>query len=160
MTDIIVLAIVLTTPLILGVFFRVNVAYLFFSVMAGELLGRYFGHDLNNIISSKFNEILAAYSEIMIIILPVLLTSIFLRKSLTKGRTTLHIIPYLVTGVIFAAFVLPLLPPDIQAQVQELWLGDWLLHLNKAIIGAVIITQLITLWLLNRGAVGKNSKSS
>ena len=154
MTGTIVLAGVLAAPLILGILFRVNVTFLFFSVMAGELLGRYFGEDLNLLIYTQFRNItLATYGEILLIVLPLVLTAIFLRKSLTKGKTLVHIIPFIVTGVVFAAFVLPLLPEDIRRQVQELALGDWLIHLNKVIIGAVIISQLITLWLLNRAHI-------
>ena len=45
MAEYLVLAIVVGLPIFLGVFFRVSAPHLFFSVMAGELLARYFGEE-------------------------------------------------------------------------------------------------------------------
>jgi hypothetical protein len=136
-------------PLFLGLLFRVSTSHLFFSLMAGELLGRYFGRDLESFTASLTHWAdLPHYSEAMLIILPMILTAVFLHGSLTKGKALLHILPLAVTGVIAAAFLVPILPHFLQEAVRSWPPGDWFLHLNKTIIGTMIAVQLIALWLL------------
>lgn len=145
-----ILAILLGLPLALGLFFRVSASHLFFSVMAGELLGRYFGHQVEFIMHVTFPKYhLGAYAEPAVIFLPVLLTALFLRKSISRGKTFLHFVPLLITGIVLAAFVLPLLPNEVQDHVSKTGVGRELLDTSSLIIGAVVLLQLIALWLLN-----------
>lgn len=146
----IILGVLLGLPLALGLFFRVSASHLFFSVMAGELLGRYFGGTVDFMISAALpGRHLGNYAEPAVIFLPVLLTALFLRKSISRGKTLLHFLPLLITGVVLAAFVLPLLPETAQDFVAKTAVGRELLDTTSLIIGAVVLLQLIALWLLN-----------
>lgn len=138
-------------PLVLGLVFRVATSHIFFSLMAGELLGRYFGHDIDaNAKNISGTKMLAGYGEAILIILPLLLTAFFMKKTLSRGRSLLHIIPLAITGIICATFVLPTLPADVQKIVREVPVGDWLLDVNRMIVGAMVALQLASLWLFNR----------
>lgn len=95
------------------------------------------------------------YGEIILIILPMILTAIFMRKTISKGKAILHIPALLVTGVICAAFVLPLLPDALRSQVSEFIVGKKILDYNRTIIGAMLVLQLVSLWILNRKEQGK-----
>lgn len=138
---------ILMLPLALGVIFRVSTSHIFFSVMAGELLARYFGHDVEKQVgdTSKF-----PIGELLLVVGAMLLTAVFLKGTITKNKLVLHIIPLLVTGVILAAFLLPLMPTDIQNDIARQTIGKQLLELNKFIIGGVVVLQLVSLWLFNR----------
>lgn len=147
----ILLVSLLALPLVLGLVFRVATSHIFFSLMAGELLGRYFGHDIDS--SAKAvndTKILAGYGEVILIVLPLLLTAFFMKGTLSRGRSLLHIIPLIITGFICATFVLPTLPDAVQKLVREVPAGVWLLDLNKMIVGVMVALQLISLWLFNR----------
>lgn len=146
-----VLGAILGLPLLLGLIFRVSTSHLFFSLMAGELLGRYFGHEVGLIIETvTHNPTAATYAEVGVILLPMFLTAIFLKDSLSKGKVIFHFIPLLVTGVIMAAFLLPELPLAAQEQVKTIEAGRQLLNTSNLIVGGVVLLQLVSLWLLNR----------
>ncbi len=159
MTPYLIIAGLLALPLLLGLLFRVGAPHIFFSVMAGELLGRYFSHDGEELLLEAANDPqLAEYIEVAIIILPLLLTSFFLRGSLSKSKLVLHVFPFVITGLVLAAFVLPVLPESLIAEIKQLPVGMYLLELSNVIIGTVIVFQLIALWLLNRGNDKKRGK--
>jgi hypothetical protein len=150
MTPYIILAAVLGLPPILGLIFRVSTSHLFFSLMAGELLGRYFGHEAELIIASVFRQPeVAQYAELAVVLLPVFVTAVLLRGTLTKSRAVLHIIPLAVTGVVLGAFALPILPETIQEIVQTVPIGKALLDVSNLVVGLVVLLQLVALWLLN-----------
>jgi hypothetical protein len=86
------------------------------------------------------------------------LTAFFMRGTVSKGKLVLHIIPLSITGIIMAAFLLPLLPAQLQTDIGSTFVGGWILNLNRAIIGVVVVLQLISLWLFNRSE--KHKKSS
>lgn len=147
----IILGIVLGLPLLLGIIFRVNSSYLFFSMLAGELLARYFSDDtelVTRLVTRQ--ESVLVYSELALLLVPVILTAVFLRKTLSKGKLLLYIIPFLITGFVLAAFALPLLPEALQQEVRSVHAGQRLLEGSEAIVGAVVFIQLVTLWVMNR----------
>jgi hypothetical protein len=151
MTSTIILWSILIFPLVLGVLFRVGAPHLFFSLMAGELLARYFGHDVEKLAADNLaRQTPERYGEIILVLAAMLLTAFFMRGTVTKSRLLLHVIPLAVTGVIMAAFLLPLLPPGLQENISTTYVGGWILNLNRAIIGVVVVFQLISLWLFNR----------
>jgi hypothetical protein len=151
MTATIILWGILALPLALGILFRVGAPHLFFSLMAGELLARYFGHDVDKLASENIsNQNPERYGEIVLVIVAMLLTAFFMRKTVSKSRLMLHVIPLAITGIIMAAFLLPLLPSGLQTGINETFVGGWILNLNRAIIGVVVVVQLISLWLFNR----------
>lgn len=151
----------LALPLLLGIFFRAAGPHLFFALMAGELLGRYFGHDVTEVAASQATDRLgSAGGEILLTIVPVVLTAFFMRHSVKKSRLILHVIPYAITGIVLATFIFPLLPPNLQAELETTFVGGWILHLHRSIIGVVVVAQLIALWLFNLDEKGHRHKHS
>lgn len=139
----------LLLPLVLGMAFKVGTSHVFFSLMAGELLGRYFGHDLD-----KALHVSAGLGEIAFIVVPMVATAYLLRGDLSRKRLVIHAVPLLVTGVIAAAFILPALPEALRAHVAAVPAGDALLGLHRTIVGAMIALQLGWLWFVH-GTRGK-----
>jgi hypothetical protein len=150
MTGQILLGLIVGLPLAIGLIFRVSTSHIFFTLMAGELLGRYIGQDLDHKagLSEKFG--FAGLGEILFLVTPMLLTSFLFRGSVSRGKVVLHIFPLIIVGVIFATFLLPLLPLGIQKQVQSFAIGEWFIELNKAIIIIMVVIQLLAHWLLNK----------
>ncbi len=147
----IILGTVLGLPLLLGLIFRVSTAFLFFSLLAGELLARTFADDAELVLSSvPRGDLAAPYAELAILLLPLLLTALLLRRTLSKSKLLLQLLPFLLTGVVLAAFALPILPQAAKAQVASVDIGRQLLDNSSVIVGVMVFLQLIALWLGNR----------
>lgn len=148
----IILGIVLGIPVFFGLFFRVSASHLFFSVMTGELLGRYFGHTVEEFIGHTFKDgSLTHYAEAIVITLPIILTALFLKGSVSRTKGILNFFPLVITSIVYAAFMLPVLPADVQATISSVPLGRSLLDTSSVIIGGVVLIQLVALWVLNHG---------
>lgn len=159
MSEYIAIGIIIAFPIALGILLRVNASHLFFSVMAGELLARYFGEDAEMAIHTMFhNESLIAYSHLFIMTLPVVLTAIVLKNSVPRTRVVINIGPLIVTGLVYAAFAIPLLPPDVQSQITKTALGQEFVNSTSALIGFVVLFQLVVLWLTERGDPSKKKR--
>jgi hypothetical protein len=156
----IILGVLLGLPLLLGILFRVNTSHLFFSLLAGDLLARYFADDAELVLRMFVrNGDVAAYGKLSLLVLPMVLTAIFLRRSLKRGMILFHLIPLALTGFVFAAFASHLLPFTLMDQIKSIDYGKRLLEGSDTIIGAVVALQLVMLWLLNRpGEHGKKHK--
>lgn len=156
----VLIAAVLALPVGFGLFFRVGAPHIFFSVMAGELLARSFGHDVEHALvqHTTLGYNVVGYSEVALLALPVLFTALFLKGSVSHGKSLLNIAPLIVTGVVFAAFALPVLPAAARELVAGVPLGKQLLDVSGVIIGVVVILQLVALWLLNRGEGKKHGR--
>lgn len=150
----VILAAVLGLPLIIGLAMRVSTSHLFFSLMAGELLGSYFGEDVDMLMASVLGDDRAYYGEIILLTLPMLVTGFLLKGTLARHKTMLHVVPLAFTGVVFAAFLLPHLPAELLAQIDTTQIGGRLLNLHKTIVGIVVLMQLVSLWILNRKEPG------
>lgn len=146
-------------PLALGLFFRVSTSHLFFSIMSGELLARYLGHDVQVFIRQELGyPALAPYGEVTVLLAPVLITALIFRNSMNMAKTLWHAIPLALTGVVLAAFVLPILPEAIQADVRAHRVGNLLIDLDSVIVGIVVTIQLLAFWTLERGKVERRKK--
>lgn len=159
MSEYIVLAAIVALPIVLGVLLRVNASHLFFSVMAGELLARYFGEEAESAIHAMLNsDVATEYAHLFILTLPVVLTAIVLKNSISRSRALINIFPLVVTGIVYAAFAIPLLPAELQAKVQATPIGQDFANSSAAVIGFIVLFQLVILWLLNRGEESKRKR--
>lgn len=157
MVSYVILGLLLGLPLLLGFVFRVSAPNIFFSVMAGDLLSRYVYKEAENAVESSLHSpTILTYTELLLIVLPMLFTALILHGSISRSKSLLNLVPLAITGVIFAVFALPLLPLDVQSQITSLPLGSLLLNLSGHIIGAVVALQLVAFWLINAG--GHNKK--
>lgn len=122
-------------------------------------MGRYFGKDVEHFISNTFKDAdLTHYSEAIVITLPIILTALFLKGSVSRTKGILNFFPLIITSIVYAAFMLPVLPHDVQETIASVPIGNSLLDTSNVIIGTVVLIQLIALWVLNRGEGGSKRK--
>lgn len=136
---------IIAFPLIVGLVWKVGAPHLFFALMAGELLARYFGHETDYFGLGEFSKVL----DPLILIAPIIITAIFLSKTIQGGKVLLHIVPLVVTGLILAVFLLPILPDSIQQLATDNQLGRVILNFNIPIVGSIVVTQLVYLWIIH-----------
>lgn len=158
MTAYLIIGAAIALPVVLGILMRVSASHLFFSVMAGELIARYFGHDAYEIIESvTHNTTIAGYAEPILLTVPVILTAVFLKGSMSRGKTLLHIIPFFVTGIVYMVFLIPILPSQTHQIIMDNQYTAKLADMDSIVIGVIVTLQLVALWALNRGGE-KNGK--
>lgn len=159
MSEYIVLAVIVGLPITLGVLLRVNASHLFFSVMAGELLARYFGEEAESAMHAMLNSDSATeYAHLFILTLPVLLTAIVLKNSISRSKALINVFPLIVTGIVYAAFAIPLLPQELQHKVAATPIGEDFVNSSAAVIGFIVLFQLVILWLTERGGESKKKR--
>ncbi|MDB5163659.1 MAG: hypothetical protein JWS12_276, partial [Candidatus Saccharibacteria bacterium] len=147
----ILLGVLLGVPLLLGLIFRVGTAQLFLSLLAGDVLQRYFKDEaLKRLTPLVHNSAILQYVGLVILVLPLVLTAVFMRHTLSKSKTLLHLLPLIITGTIFAAFAVPLLPDSLRGQLASNAAGRMLNDSTNTIIGAMVGLQLVTMWIFNR----------
>jgi hypothetical protein len=149
----------LSFPLMLGLLFRVSTSHLFLALLSSELLERYFADDAKLVLEATVaQDWILEYVGLVILVLPMVLTAIFLRRTLSRGKTILHIIPLAISGVVFAAFAVVLLPGALLAQLEANHYGRMLLGATDLIIGVMIFLHLISMWLLGRSSEKHSQK--
>src|SRR5574338_1017179 len=106
MNSLMLLAIIAGVPTLLALLLRVHSVYFFLSVAAGSLLVNHLGDDTGLALSMAFrgqNTMLIA--SVGILLVPVLLTLLFLRGSTPKRKSLLHILPLVMTGLTLGVLV-------------------------------------------------------
>lgn len=154
----IILGFLFGLPLLVGLLFRVSTSFLFVTILAAELLERYFRYDVELALRPFIgSEVILSYVGLTMLVLPMLLTGIFLKGTLSLVRMTLHVVPLMLSGVVFAAFAAPVLPPVIQTELQTLEIGRVLLDNAQFIVGVTVLLQLLALWFLTKKKEAKKT---
>ena len=118
--EIIVVASVVAIALIQLVL-RTNSGVVFFSVCAGSVLATQLGNDASLISSTvvKDGDLNRSIAYIALIVLPALLSSIFLRGSISISKNLFNTLPSVAVGALLALLVIPLLPPKISGDLLD-----------------------------------------
>lgn len=122
MTPLVVLAALALVPLVAILWLRVNGAIAFLSLCLGSVLVTYTSSDVDTVFTSFTNKGALAtnqWVQLALLGVPFLLTILFTRRSVKKGaKSFINVLPALSTSLLCVLFVVPLLPADLQRQVQ------------------------------------------
>lgn len=156
-----ILAFLFGLPLLIGTLFRVPTAHLFVTILAAEILERYFRTDVELALSPFIaDERILGYVGVAMLIIPLALTGVFLKKTASGARMMLHIIPLILSGVVFAAFAAPTLPASVQDLLMSVEPGELLLTNASFIVGVTVFLQLLSLWFLTKAKDAKSKKKA
>jgi hypothetical protein len=150
MTSLIILAAIAGVTILAAFLWRVNSMLLFTSVAVGDLLVRHLGNDASLVVGSSYrganSDIIA---KIGLLFLPVVLTLLFGRHSLSKSKAFLHLIPIIATGGVLALLTLLLLPAGFQGSVYNSPAGTTIKEVQDLAIAAAGVASLLVAWLTN-----------
>lgn len=156
MTPLILLAAIAGVPVLVALLLRVNAVFLYLSVAAGNLLVMSVADDADlvlGMVASGVNTRMVARFGLLLV--PVVLTLLFLRKTMPRSKMLLHILPIVGSGLMLAAFALPFLSSDAQAQVYDSTYGEIINSAQDIVIGAATLLTLFLAWFSYRN---KDSK--
>lgn len=159
MDSLILLAAIAGIPVLLALLFRVSGVFLFLSVAAGNLLVLYLGDDaglaLGMMVRGQSANVLAQF---ILLLLPVALSLLLLKKTLPKSKVLLHAPLLIATGLTLTALALPLLDSNAQEKVFANQYGNILRESQDIIVGVAAMLALLIMWLTYRHKGEKKHK--
>lgn len=144
---------------LLLIIIRTNSGVVFFSVCAGSVLATQLGSEASLISSTvvKDGDLNRSIAFIALIVLPALLSSIFLRSSITPSKSIFNVVPSLAVGALLALLVVPQLPPDVSKDLLDSTAWGTLQDYQPIILVGGVISSIIMLYITQRHG-GKHRK--
>lgn len=156
-----ILAALAITPVALLLFLRTNAAVVFLALCAGSILPSYVGEDANLIVSSFFpGSSAGAYQviSIVLILLPAVLTALFLRNSLSGVGSILNIPTTIAVGLFIPLLVVPYLSDGLRVAIEATEVWELLEQFQAVIVGGGILFSLVLLWAAFKKGHSKKGK--
>lgn len=141
-----------TTLLIAGVpvailmLWRVNASFVFLSACLGTVLLTFVGSDATDFASMFLPWLNGNNLKLALLLLPVVLTTVFMLKTVKPSQLLLNVLPAVGTGLLLVLLVVPLLPTDYAAQVKSSLVWHEVEQLQTLIVGASALACLVFLW--------------
>lgn len=126
---------------------RTNAGVVFFSLCAGSVLANQLGGEASLLSSTviKNGEINHGVVYIGMIVLPALLSAIFMRGSVKSSKFIFNLVPAVAVGALMALLVVPLLPADLRGLLSNNVTWDILQQYQPVILVGGIISSVLLL---------------
>lgn len=156
----IALIIAVLVPVVLLLVLRTNAAIVFLSLCAGALAVQYVGSEaiLAGSAVGNHSEAVSQYFLVALLLLPAVLSGIFLVKTMTGPKAIFNILPAFAVGVVGVLLAVPLLPGNLQNVIVDL--GGWNLldQMREFVILMGIAASLVVLWVTHPRGHGRHRK--
>jgi len=155
MNEMLILGIAALALWALVVYLRIPATVLFLSILIGKLFAEELSLDAYDIVGGVFPGLTTTSVQAGLLILPVLLTIVFLKGSTLKSRMLLNAIPLLFCLITLALFINPYF--DVVSRLDEqqrIILTD-----NQSYVVAVAgLITLLSAWLSKGKSLARHSK--
>lgn len=156
MNTLIILGAIVGMPILLALVLRVNAVFIFLAVATGALLSQYISDDASLVLTSFFTRVsVDQYVKLGLLILPLILTLLILRKSMSPAQFPLHVVPLIVTCAAFATLVISNLPGGVQHNISSDHYGHISMSSQNVLIAAASVLTLVLAFITG----GHKSKS-
>lgn len=145
-------------PALLLMLLRVNASLVFLSACLGAVLIQLVGTDANDFFNMFFPSVDENNLKLGLLLLPVVLTTIFMIKSVDGAKMAFNILPAIGTGFLLAILIVPLMPGGQAYAIQHSQAWDQVQQLQAGVIGAISLICLLSLWLQRPKHHGKHGK--
>jgi len=146
----VVLGILIGLPLLLSFVLRVNAGVLFLALCTGSVLVDFVSNDAIQIANSFFSHnngtVINSVIQLALLLLPAVLTIVFMRRSMTGAKTLINILPAVASGLLTALLAVPLLSAGTQHNIMASQAWSILEQFQSLIIGAGAFVSLLVLW--------------
>lgn len=147
-------------PVLLLLVLRTNAAIVFLSLCTGALAVQFIGNEANLVGSAIGNhsEAVSQYFELALLLLPMILAALFLRKTMGGSKTVFNVVPAIGVGLVGVLLAVPLLPSGVQGTITSLE-GWTLLEQSKEFVVMVgIVGSLVVLLVTYPRSHGRHKK--
>jgi len=139
---------IIVVPILLLFFLRSNAAVVFLSLCAGTVLLKYVGDDAYLVVSSVVTNGSVVVSEavnIALVVLPALVATIMLRKSVAGPKVVLNLLPAILVGLLVALSVVPLISVVSRSNITNTQVWTTLAQFQGLIVAVGVVMSLILL---------------
>lgn len=146
---VIVVGLLIGLPILLCVILRVNAALVFLALCAGSVAAQFVGGDAQQIFNSFFpnsSQISGSIVQITLILLPALLTILFMRRSITGSKSLFNLLPAIAAGLLTALLIVPELPPGTRYSISGTQAWSLITQFQSFIIALGVVLSLLLLW--------------
>lgn len=137
MLSMVIAAGLILLPLVLMLLLRSNGAIAFMSLCLGSVLVTYAAPDMTDFLT-QFAGLGSLMTEqwvkLGLLTLPLIFALIFTAKSVAGSRQLLNFVPALATGLLLALLVIPLLPSNLQHDIEQYGAWQTLANLRTAVL--------------------------
>jgi hypothetical protein len=134
-------------PVVVLMVLRANASLVFLSACLGEVLLRYVGSEANDFFDEFMPSVPVNDIKLILLLLPVVLTAVFMMKTVSGGRLAFNVLPALGTGLLLSFLIVPLLPSGFAHDVRNSTAWNQAQNLQALIVGVSALTCLFFLWL-------------
>lgn len=137
---------------VLLILLKTNAAVVFFSVCAGSVLATQLGSEASLISSTviKDGDLNKSIAYIALIILPAVLSALFMRGSISSSKFIFNLVPSVAVGALLALLIIPLLPASVNGQVLASKSWGVLQQYQPLILVGGVISSIVLLWITHR----------
>jgi hypothetical protein len=144
MVPLVLIIAVASLPILLAIIFRVSSVMLFFAIATGALLQRSIGESTALALAATFKHGPVNYiANIGLLILPVVLTLLFLRKSAKSSHFLLQLVPLIAADCALTVLLVPLLPGNLQQQIYDLRYGNLVKQSQDLVVMIAAVLNLL-----------------
>lgn len=140
-------ALLIAAPVLVLMLLRVNAALVFLSACLGSVLLQYVGGDASDFFATFMPKVSTADIKLGLVLLPVVLTTVFMIKTVKGGRLFFNLLPAIGSGLLLAFLIVPLLNPAITKNVTSSETWHQVQALQALIVGVSALLCLFFLWL-------------
>lgn len=159
-----ILIAVIAIPIIALMVLRINAALVFLSLCLGDVLMQFVADDTGSFVT-MFSAHAPAASQstnnikLGLLLLPVILTAVFMIKTVRGSKLALNVLPAAGVGLLGALLVIPLLPGGTAANIMSSGVWQQVTNLQDLIVGMSALLCLFVLWLQRPKAGGEDKHS-
>jgi hypothetical protein len=149
MNPLIVLALLVVIPTALIVLARVKAAFVFMALCVGSVLSVSVGDaalDMVQTFVRGYSTTTASFVQLGLLLIPALLTLLFLSRTVSGSKWLLNLPPAILTGLMTLYLTVPLLPPGTNHAIYGTDIWSKLDQYQALLIAVAAIFSLTQLW--------------
>jgi len=154
MNPLILMALITLIPIVLMIVLKTRAALVFMALCAGSVLATFASKATLDLVQSFYsNYSFTAESVVLVtlLVLPALLTTIFLRRTVTGSTFMLNLVPTILTGIMTLLLVVPLLPPGVRYTIFRTEIWGQIVQYQGVIVGVAVFISCLQLWTGSKG---------
>ncbi len=149
MNPLIVIGLLGGLPVLFILLLGANAAVAFLALCAGNLVAKYFGDDaikLFQTFSSNTSPVTYSALRVALLLLPMLLTILFLRKNIHGVKHAVNVLPAILTGLVVMILTVPLLTDGTRGAIYATQAWTLISQMQGTVVGVAVVTSMLMLW--------------
>lgn len=165
-SSLITLVAIIGVPIVAIMVLRINAALVFMALCLGSVLTQFVADDAGWLMTlaapnvPKAGSVTESMVKIGLLLLPPLLTAVFMIRTVSGSKLLLNALPAAGVGLLAALLVVPMLPAGTAVPILASQLWQEVVKLQDLIVGSSALLCLLVLWMQRpkTGHEGKHHK--